>query len=157
MLIDFINANDLSNVEKQLQNENINQVDEFGYSLLHISISKGFDEVSEFLMRNGIDPNTKDHNGQTSLHYCAFYNKIDLAKIIISNNGMLDIEDNYGNEPLWTAVFNDYGRNERIEIISLFIKHGANISHKNKVSKSPFDIVKTRPYENLFSLFQIVT
>jgi ankyrin repeat protein len=118
-------------------------------------LSKGFDEIAELLVLGGIDVNLQDQKGQTALHYCAFYNKLELAALILQNRGKLDIEDVYGNQPLWTAVFNDYGRSERIELIGLFLSYGAKKEHMNKAKRSPLDIGTSRPYENLFTLFGV--
>lgn len=153
MFIELVESNNLEGVRKSLASGVHKWVDQFGYSALHIALSKGFDEIAKELVLGGIDVNLQDNKGQTALHYCAFYNKPELAKVIILNGGRLNVEDNYGNQPLWTAVFNDYGRNERIEIVEIFIFNEAKKDHKNKANRSPLDVVRSRPYENLFNIF----
>jgi len=153
MLIEFVESNNVEGVKKGLASRPIEWVDQFGYSALHIALSKGFDEIADVLILSGIDVNLPDEKGQTALHYCAFYNKPELANQIMSNGGRLEVEDSFGNQPLWTAVFNDYGRGERFEMVKLFISNGAKKDHKNKVKRSPLDIVTSRPYKNLFGLF----
>jgi ankyrin repeat protein len=134
----------------------INVIDQFGYSLLQTSLSKGFDEISELLLENEINVTHQDKKGQTALHYCAFYDKLEFAKRIIElDKKSIAIEDFYGNEPLWTAVFNDFGRDERKGIIQLLVTSGSDMNHKNKANRSPMDIVITRPYSNLFDLFGV--
>ena len=155
MLFDFIDTNDIEGLKQALSNTPPTFVDQFGYSGLHIALSKGFDEIAELLIEAGIDLNFKDPKGQTALHYCAFYNKVEIAGLIIQRGGRLDIPDYYGNQPLWTAVFNDYGRGERIEIVELFINNGAQKEHKNNANRSPKDLVISRPCENLYGLFGI--
>jgi ankyrin repeat protein len=155
MTFDFIETNDIEGLKQALSTTNPKLVDQLGYSALHIALSKGFEDIAKILIEAGIDLNLKDPKGQTALHYCAFYNKPEIAKLIIQRGGRLDIQDNYGNQPLWTAVFNDYGRGERIEIVEIFINSGAQKEHKNNANRSPKDIVMSRPYENLFSLFGI--
>lgn len=137
------------------ESENINFSDQFGYSLFHKSIVKNYDDISFLLLENSIDVNIKDPKGQTSLHYAAFYGKPAIATNILKCGGDLSVSDIYGNQPLWTAVFNDYGKDLRKEIVDIFIRHGADINHKNNSGKSPYDIVFTRPYENLFPFFNI--
>lgn len=156
-LIEAVTDGNLLEVETLLKDGNdVNILTDSGYSLLHISISKGLDDISTLLIQNLINCSLQDKKGQTALHYCAFYNKFDLAeKIIHRDKACLLIADYYGNQPLWTAVFNDYGRNERRIIIELFINNDAEVHHKNKVGKSPYEIVETRPYPNLFDLFKI--
>lgn len=156
-IIDAVSEGDLAEVKTLITNGNdINVVDDFGYSLLQTSISNQYDQISDFLISSGINLLHQDRKGQSALHYCAFYNKIALAKqIVVVDKTTVNIQDKYGNQPLWTAVFNDYGRNERKEISELLIKNGADIYHTNKVNQSPYTIVVEEPYINLYKLFGV--
>jgi uncharacterized protein len=49
--------------------------------------------------------------------------------LIIGNGGRLYIADNYGNEPLWSVVFNVKGKEERLPLVELYLMHGANKNH----------------------------
>jgi uncharacterized protein len=155
-LFDAIDNNDFSLLKQLIKDKvDINQTNEYGYSALHIASSKGLEEIAVFLIENGINVNMQDVNGQTVLHYAAVYNQLRLAKYALSNNGDLGIEDMHGNQPLWTAVFNDKGRNDRVEFVKTYIANGADIDHKNKVDKSPKDIVMIAGYNNLKALMKI--
>lgn len=127
-----------------LNSKNIN-----GSSLLQIAIMKNDIDLATFLINKGIDINAQDKKGNTALHYCAEYNQYEIANSILLFGGNLSISDKYGNQPLWTAVFNDKGKNERIEIVKLFMKFGADPVHKNKADKSPKDIIEIAGYVNL--------
>ena len=150
---DAVEKNDLTRV-KQLLNEgaNIDKTDEFGYSSLHLASYKGLNEMARLLIDSDINVDIKDKNGQTALHYVALNNQFDLAELLLEKGANLTEEDVYGNQPLWTAVFNDKGRNDRIDIIKLFLKYGADINHKNKVDKSPADIIRIGGYTNLMGI-----
>lgn len=155
-LFDAIDSNDFSKVKELIKDKaDINQLNEYGYSVLHIASSKGLEDIAIFLIENGVNVNTQDVNGQTVLHYAAVYNQLQLAKSALSNNGNLGIEDVHGNQPLWTAVFNDKGRNDRVEFVKIYIDNGADIDHKNKANKSPKDIVIIAGYTNLKALMGI--
>lgn len=147
---DLVEKNDLSAV-KELINAHwdISRMNKYGYSALHIASFKGLEEMGILLAENGVDLNAQDKNGQTALHYVALNNQLDLAKVLLNKGADLSVEDIHGNQPLWTAVFNDKGRNDRIEMVKLFLLHGANKDHKNKVSKSPIDIINIAGYNNL--------
>lgn len=134
--------------------QNVNLLDTYGYSALHLSSFNGLTEVGIFLLEKGIDPNIQDKNGQTILHYCALYNQSELAKHALQKGAALSIQDVHGNQPLWTAVFNDKGRNDRIEIITMYLNAGADIDHKNKAGKSPKDIIIIAGYDNLKPLIK---
>ena len=60
-----------------------------------------------------------------------------LYEALLEKGGRLDIEDKYGNEPLWYAVF--FCRGIRYELVDLFLKNGANPNHKNKNNRTPLD------------------
>ena len=150
LLFKAIEKNDLLKVKELINTGvDINSVDSYGYSALHVASSKGLNDIAFFLVDNNIDVNMPDKNGQTILHYVAEYNQLKLAKAVLDNGANLSIADIHGNEPLWTAVFNDKGRSDRIEIIKLFLEYGADVNHKNKVGKSPKDIVMIAGYNNL--------
>ncbi|MCK6649162.1 MAG: ankyrin repeat domain-containing protein [Bacteroidia bacterium] len=70
------------------------------------------------------------------MHFTAVFNDQLVASEIIHNGGNLEIADNYGNTPLWTAVFNARGN---YELVRLFLKNGANSLHKNNAGRSPLD------------------
>jgi ankyrin repeat protein len=150
LLFNAVEKNDLLKVKELIsRGVNINSIDIYGYSALHVASSKELNDLALFLVDNNIDLNMQDKNGQTILHYVAEYNQLKLAKAALARGAKLSITDKHGNEPLWTAVFNDKGRNDRVEIIKLFLEYGANVDHKNKVDKSPRDIVMIAGYNNL--------
>ena len=152
MLFDFIEKNDKEGLKNALSTNNINWIDQFGYSALHIALSKGFDEIAKMLIEAGIDVNLQDSKGQTALHYCAFYNKPEIAKVIIRNGGSLNIADRFGNEALWTAVISDKGFGNRVEIVRIFIESGANPKHENKVNETPLKAAKELEYEEVLAV-----
>ena len=118
-----VEENDLSTLKKILETgANINIKDRYGYSALHIASFKEFSDLDLLLIEKDIDTNIQDKNGQTILHYAALNNQLNIANAALSKGARLDIQDIYGNEPLWTAVFNDKGRNDRLEMIKLFFR-----------------------------------
>ena len=71
------------------------------------------------------------------MHYCAEYYCYEIADYILKNGGRLNIEDKFGNEPLWTALSNVKRGLVGLDLVKLFISYGANKEHENKVKKSP--------------------
>jgi uncharacterized protein len=140
----YARKNDVENVRALLKNGvNINQFDS-GMSALHVTCVDNAIAAAELLIEKGIDVNLQDeYTGATALHYCAVYNYFEIGKMIIENKGRLDIADNFGNQPLWTAVFNVKGKIERVPLVELLLRHGADKYHKNKVGKTPFDLTLT--------------
>jgi ankyrin repeat protein len=152
MIFDFVEEKDKEGLKRALTSSVPNWVDQFGYSALHIALSKGFDEIAEILIASGIDLDLKDPKGQTALHYCAFYNKPEIARLIIQRGGRLDIQDKFGNEALWTAVISDKGFGNRVEIVKMFIEAGANKNHENKVKETPLKAAKELEYDEVLAV-----
>ena len=147
---ELIEKNKIDEVKKAIRNGfEINTRNKFGSSVVHIAVCENLGEMVKLLIDTGVSLNMQTKDGLTSLHYAAEYSKVELAELMLKNGADLSIQDKYGNQPLWTATFNDKGRNDRREIIKLFLKYGADVNHKNNVNKSPKDIVSIAGYKNL--------
>jgi ankyrin repeat protein len=150
---DLVEKGETVKVRELIQNGfDINQKNNYGSSVMHIVVFKDLLYLAKLLIDSGININVQNKEGKTSLHYVAEYNRIVLGRVLLDNGADLSIQDKYGNQPLWTAVFNDKGRDDRIEVIKLFIQYGADINHKNDVGKSPKDIVIIAGYKNLVNV-----
>ncbi len=141
----------------------INQKDDFGYTPLHIAIVNGHEDTALLLLENGADGAVQDKNGFTPLHYAAEYNMYNVAKRILEKQPKsIDVENKYGNQPLWTAthnatIVNNAGKYD--SMLQLFLKHGADIHHKNKANMSPIEIVsdpELLKYEGYRKLYDIL-
>ena len=91
----------------------------------------------EILIQNGIDLNSRDKLGWGLLHYAAQNTLIEIGNLLISNGANLEIEDSYGNTPLWRAVFESKGRGE---FIHLLLSAGADRNKPNKSNITPYDL-----------------
>jgi len=133
----------------------INSVDKFTFNLLMKSINRGITDLSEYLIEQGVDLNYQNEKGQTILHLLAInYDKKILEKAL-EKGVNVNLQDIYGNEALWTAVFNDKGFGKRIEMIQLLIKYGANPYHSNNAGKSPIEFAKTAGYPDVIGILDI--
>ena len=117
----------------------INCQNQYGQNLLQEAIESNIDEIAIDLVNRKIDVNHQDIKGFSSLHYCAQYCNMRVAELLLKDNAYINIEDSYGNNPLWTAVFNARGNYQMVE---LFIKYGADAHNKNKANRSPIDFAK---------------
>ncbi len=122
--------------------EDINQY-EYGRTAIHSASMTNAVTAGRVLISEGGKLNLQDKSSEaTALHYCAIYNSFEVAEAIIEAGGRLDIADSYGNQPLWTAVFNVKGKNDRLPMVRLFLANGADKNHKNFAGKSPYDFAK---------------
>lgn len=124
---------------KLITNIDVNCQNEYGQNLLQEAIVSNMDEIAIDLVKKKINVNHQDGKGLSPLHYCAQYCNIRIAKLLLKNNANVNISDSYGNNPLWTAVFNARGN---YQMVKLFVKYGADAYNKNKASRSPIDFAK---------------
>ena len=150
-LFQSIRIGDIDRFMMHINSDNLNSVNEYKQSLLHESISSKNIIVSDYLIKNRIDLNAADYNGQTALHYCAAHNTLDIAENVLNNGGLLNISDKYGNQPLWTAVFNAKSKNS-YDMVKLFLRYTTDINHKNNNGRSPLDFAHQINDEELIKI-----
>jgi len=123
----------------EVGNFDVSQINENGQNLLHEAVAYNNVLLGGKLIEMGVDVNGLDSKSQTPLHYAANYNAQALAEVILRHGGNLGIEDCYGNQALWTAVFNargDYG------LVLEFLRYGPDVNHRNKAGRSPLDFAR---------------
>jgi ankyrin repeat protein len=148
-IFQIIRANNIKEYYLEINNIDINTLNEYKQNLLQESIAYNSHDISCDLIKRNINLNHKDDDGKTSLHYCAAHGNYDVAKLILENGGDINICDNYGNNPLWVAVFNARGV---YNLVRLFIVFKANINSKNNADKSPLDFAKQIEDEELMNI-----
>ena len=121
---------------KLIASFDINCQNEYGQNLLQEAIESNMDKIAIDLVNRKINVNHQDNKGFSSLHYCAQYHNMRIAELLLKHNANVNIADSYGNNPLWTAVFN---ARDNYQMVELLIKYGADAHNKNKASRSPID------------------
>lgn len=69
----------------------------------------------EDLLRHSADPNAKDHNGDTPLHYAAHHNKKDVAQALLGYNANVLAQDDEGLLPIHRALLQ--GHDDLVELL----------------------------------------
>ncbi len=84
------------------------------------------------------------------MHYCAEYFNLEASELILAvESANLNIVDKFGNNALWTAVFNARGE---YDLVKLFKEHKADSNSKNNVGKSPLDFANQIEDEELAAI-----
>ena len=92
------NNNFLEEIEKLLENFNINTCDKEGKNLLHIFANEPTDiKILKIILDKGCDINKKDNLGNTPI----YYSNSDNVKFYIENGADLNIENNQGRTVLY--------------------------------------------------------
>ncbi len=141
-IIDFIENNNI----------NINIKDEDDYNMLMIALTRDLHILSNYLISNNIDLNHQNYKGLSALHILAYhYNKEVMLNML--NKGIdVSLRDIHGNAALWTTIMNDKGFGDRLEMIDLLLKYGADKNQLNNVNKSPFQIAKILGYPKIIEI-----
>lgn len=84
------------------QGGDINTVNTWGWSLLHVSALRGNYEIVKYLIGKGISHVTsKDNQGDTPLHFAASKGHLDVVKYLIQQaKAPLDVKNHKGQTPL---------------------------------------------------------
>ncbi|RKD86398.1 ankyrin repeat domain-containing protein [Mangrovibacterium diazotrophicum] len=136
----YIAQNDKKVLQMLINKYGINAFDEYRRTILINSVAKGNFEIAKFAIDNGADIDFQDKSGYSSLHFCALNKNSDLTDLLIVKGANVNIRDEHGNSPIWTAIFNAKGD---FSIVHKLYKAGADIETKNKHGKSPRDFGET--------------
>lgn len=84
----------------------LNVIDSNGSTPLMIAVNRGSDDIAQLLLDNGADPDIKDTAyGRTALHIAASKGYDKIAAALISKGAGLNITDNKGQTPLYSALY----------------------------------------------------
>jgi len=72
--------------------------------------------VKLLLEKDGVDPNSRDKNGQTPLLWAAWKGHDVVMKLLLENNVDVGVEDNYGYKALQLAEFTIHRELEQLMI-----------------------------------------
>ena len=91
-------------------------------------------DLLAWLIDNGANINHQDRNGYSALHFAGQEKKLRPAKLLLDKGASLELEDVYGNTPIWNTLFNSKGDTQ---LVDFYIAKGANLDHVNKHEKTP--------------------
>ena len=109
---------------------------------LHAASFKGHLEVASLLLKNGADPNSRDHLGRAPLHRVSqggqvimVESSLEIARVLMNSGANVNIADNDGWTPLHAAARNGYR-----DIVELLLGSGASLDVRNNRQQTPLDV-----------------
>jgi len=107
-------------------------------------------KLLKFMISKGANPNHTDKRGVTTLHLISEKGDLEQVKYIHSFFKDINIQDNFLQTPLHYAARNiQYDNKERIyNVIKYLLTKGADKKIKDKMKRTPYDIVKNMQFPN---------
>ncbi|WP_367303245.1 ankyrin repeat domain-containing protein [Wolbachia pipientis] len=102
------------------------------WTTLHEATSKGYLEITEFLISKGAVINPSDKYGNTPLHKATMRGDLDIVKLLASNRANLNPKNGTGLTPLHYAT-----KNGHLEIVRFLVENGANLNLPDKRGITP--------------------
>lgn len=148
-----------------------NERGKFGFTALHYAANNSCLNSIDFLLKEGLDINEKDDFGFTSLHHASYKGNAETVKFLLKKGADFTIADNYGNTPLHYVARE--GRTskiekekptpksselsaEKIELVKLLIKQGADVHTKNNKGESPLALAIQRSHKEIVEFLKRV-
>ena len=110
-----------------------------GRAPLHnAALDRPVEEVAA-LLAQGADVAATDKQGFTALHFACQQNRLDVTEVLLDAGAPVDPRDQWGNTPLWRAVFN---ANRDPRVVRRLVLAGADPDKANAAGKTPRDLVE---------------
>ena len=71
----------------RLDDSTIDRKVQTGTTLLHVAAEKGHLEILEFLIQNGVNPNSKNNDDETAMHKAARNGFSNIVQFLLENGG----------------------------------------------------------------------
>ena len=142
MFVEYASNGDIAKMQNALNNgADINAKDPGGMPALFIAVEENQLSATKFLLENGAYPDITDKENDTPLMRAMYYNRPEIAKLLIEYGA--NVNTSYNDDFVLTwATFNNY-----TDIVRLLIEKGANIECYNPVGCTPLIIASYGNYE----------
>ena len=127
----------LQKLDSLLQTTDLHVPDDRGRSLLHWAVGCNQGEIFKYLVKRGIDVNSVDRDGYTSLYVAIQFNRMALFDTLITLQPNNDWTRKFGASLLEKAILD-----RKLEIVQKLIRQGVDIEVSNDKGSSPLEIAQ---------------
>ena len=120
----------------------------YNSSIIHYAAEFNNLSLVQDLISCGVDPNTRNSNQRTPLHFACYHNSIDVVKYLLTLHGIdFNAQDSFGDTPLHDAC--NINHPVAVKLLSEF--RGINISIENSTYKTAINMTNKANIHNLFN------
>ena len=134
------------------QGININELDEFGNTALHIAAEQGFADMAELLLNNNADLEIKGLNHYTPLLYAVSNFNNEMVLLLLRHGANVNCQDDNGNSAILTAVMKYSGGD--YSVIQSLLNNDADPNIPNNHGVTPFRFINMPAKKDLAPLFE---
>ncbi|MBQ4821873.1 ankyrin repeat domain-containing protein [Aquimarina sp. MMG016] len=132
-LTEMVYEQDYGSLKEEIKNTNINLFNEGGQTLLHIASSiENSSEIIRILVNGGINVNTLDKDGCTSLLEAVKYDCPNNLKVLFDLGADPRIPNSEKQSPLQIACAGD-----NLECVQTLIENGVSVNDDSETNKTP--------------------
>ena len=90
---------DYNSIKREIESNKklLNLKDDLNRSLLYLAARNGYFNITEYLLKKGININEVQKVGSTALHGASFYGQEIIVQLLIENGIDIDIKNKYGS------------------------------------------------------------
>lgn len=135
-----LNAGKLSLLIQQYnKGANLNHINDKGYAPIITALNKGYNDIVEWLLKQNINLNVKDHQGNSLLHIMATKGKLNHIIQLSNFFKKLNLKNNHGDTAILLAL-----QNNNKHTAQWLLNQGARISIMNKLGVSAESYAKNK-------------
>ncbi|XP_035240335.1 ankyrin repeat and protein kinase domain-containing protein 1 isoform X2 [Anguilla anguilla] len=142
--VDFLSKKDFENFKRSLKREDVLEVYEENYSLLHYTVASGDAEAVELVLQQGAAVDSQNDRGYTPLVIGVLRQLYDVCALLVQRGADVSLGDADRWTPLHFAAQNGDDR-----IARLLLEHGAGADAAEKDGWTPLHLAAQNGHENV--------